>query len=153
MVRLDFETLKKIIFAGFIGELFFEIYAWLISPAIFGPTLEPARLVTGVVDKVLGFTLPYGPAFVIHSLIGTVFFALLVFFMQKIIRKSYIVSGFFTGLILWFVAQGILAPFVGRSFMMDFGSYTQSSFVAHTCMLVVIGFVLSKVMASDSAMD
>ena len=153
MANLNFEAVRKVVLAGFIGELFFETYAWLVSPVLFGPTLEPARLVTEIVDRVTGVSLPYGPAFAIHSFVGAVIFAFLVFFAQKITHRSYVMTGFVTGLILWFVAQGILAPFVGRSFMMDFGTYTQSSFVAHTCMLVVIGFVLSKVFAPEAAAE
>lgn len=153
MLGLDAEKFKKIVLAGFFGELVFETYAWLISPLLFGPTLQPARLVTAIVTKVTGVVLPYGPAFAIHSLTGTVFFALLVFFMQKITGKSYIFAGFLTGLVLWFIAQGILAPFVGRTFMMSFGAYTQSSFVAHTGMMLMIGFALSKLMAPQTDTD
>jgi len=45
-------------------------------------------------------------------------------------------SGVLAGIVLWFVAQGVLAPLMGRSFMMGFGSYTQSSFVGHVGMTI-----------------
>lgn len=60
-------------------------------------------------------------------------------------------AGFVSGLILWFVAHGMFAPFIGRPFMMNFNTYTQSSFVAHTGMVLVIGFVLSKLLAPKAA--
>ncbi|MEP3345374.1 MAG: hypothetical protein ABJN34_11040 [Litoreibacter sp.] len=148
MRDLDLETFKKVVMAGVVGELLFEAYSWLLSPILFGPILEPAKLVTAIVAKVTGVVLPYGPAFVIHFLIGSVLFALMVYALNKILNKGYVLAGLVTGLILWFVAQGMLAPFIGRPFMMEFGAYTQSSFIAHTSMMLVIGFVLSKLMAS-----
>ena len=51
-------------------------------------------------------------------------------------------TGFVSGLVLWFVAQGMLAPFIGRSFMMDFGTYTQSSFVGHVGMTLIMAHLL-----------
>jgi uncharacterized membrane protein YagU involved in acid resistance len=151
MQTIDSQTLKKIILAGVGGEIVFEAYSWFISPIVFGPILEPAKLVTAIVAKTTGLVLPYGLAFVLHFLIGSIFFALLVFLINSVLRKGYIMAGLVTGLILWFVAQGILAPFIGRPFMMEFGPYTQSSFVAHTGMMICIGFLLTKLLPSKSA--
>jgi hypothetical protein len=49
-----------------------------------------------------------------------------------------------SGVILWFIAQGLLAPVVGRSFMMGFGTYTQSSFIGHVGMTVVIALIYHR---------
>jgi hypothetical protein len=57
-------------------------------------------------------------------------------------RSRIWLTGFVSGLILWFVAQGILAPFIGRSFMMDFGTYTQSSFIGHVGMTLLMAHLL-----------
>ncbi|MEP3180392.1 MAG: hypothetical protein ABJO45_12655, partial [Lentilitoribacter sp.] len=135
MPELNLDALKKVGLAGVIGEVAFEVYAWMISPVIFGPTLEPANLVKAIVAKLTGIMLPYGAAFVLHFLIGSVLFAGMVFAIQGIIKKGYVLAGLISGLILWFVAQGMLAPFIGRPFMMNFNAYTQSSFVAHTSMM------------------
>jgi hypothetical protein len=151
MQELNLDTFKKVAVAGVIGELAFEAYSWLISPVVFGPILEPANLVTAITAKLTGIVLPYGPAFVLHFLIGSILFALMVFFMQGILKKGYVIAGLVTGLVLWFVAQGMLAPFIGRPFMMNFGPYTQSSFFAHTGMMVVVGYVLSKTLTAKDA--
>ncbi|MEP2783434.1 MAG: hypothetical protein ABJO67_08325 [Pseudoruegeria sp.] len=145
------DTFKKIVIAGLAGEIVFEAYSWLLSPILFGPILEPAKLVTAIVAKISGVMLPYGIAFLIHFLIGTIVFSSFVFLMNAILRKGYVLAGLVTGLLLWFVAQGMLAPFIGRPFMMSFGAYTQSSFVAHTGMMIVIGFILSKLLTDKSA--
>ncbi|MEP5758497.1 MAG: hypothetical protein ABJ327_04115 [Litoreibacter sp.] len=145
---LNIDTLKKVALAGIGGEAAFEAYSWLLSPVLFGPTLEPANLVIAITAKITGIMLPYSVAFIIHFLIGAVFFAFLVFLANSILRKGYVLAGLVTGLVLWFVAQGILAPFIGRPFMMEFGAYTQSSFVAHTGMMMVVGLILSILMPS-----
>ncbi|MEP2530466.1 hypothetical protein [Shimia sp.] len=146
MRAINTETMKMIFMAGLGGEFVFEAYSWVLSPVFFGPILEPAKLVTAIVAKTTGIMLPYGLAFIIHFLIGSVFFALLVYLLNGVLKKGYILAGLATGLILWFVAQGMLAPFIGRPFMMEFGAYTQSSFVAHTSMMMVIGFILSRLL-------
>jgi hypothetical protein len=151
MQDLNLNTFKKIAMAGVVGELCFEAYSWLVSPVIFGPILEPAKLVTAIVAKITGIVLPYGVAFVIHFLTGAILFALLVYAIQGIMRRGYVLAGLVTGLLLWFVAQGMLAPFIGRPFMMEFGAYTQSSFVAHTGMMMVIGFMLTRLLPKPTA--
>ena len=87
----------------------------------------------------------------LHFLIGSVLFAAMVYAIESVLKKGYVMAGLISGLILWFVAQGMLAPFIGRPFMMNFNVYTQSSFVAHTGMMFVIGFVLSKLLAPKAA--
>lgn len=151
MKSLNLDVFKKVVLAGVVGEIVFEAYSWLLSPIFFGPILEPAKLVTAIVAKISGVMLPYGPAFVIHFLMGAVVFALFVYFMNGVLRKGYVLAGLVTGLVLWFTAQGILAPFIGRPFMMEFGAYTQSSFIAHTSMMMVIGFVMSRLLANTTA--
>ncbi|MDB2407519.1 hypothetical protein N9W17_03190 [Jannaschia sp.] len=134
--------LRDIALAGIAGQVAFEFYAWVISPIIFGPTLEPANLVAGLWGKAFGAPLSYGSAFVLHTLIGAVGFVALVLLIQAAMKTRYAVAGAVTGLILWFVAQGMLAPLMGRDFMMGFGAYTQSSFVSHVGMAWLMGLIL-----------
>ena len=133
-----------ILLAGLAAELAFEAYAWLISPVLFGPTLEPANLVKGLSAKFLGLDLSYIQALFIHFFIGTVVFSLTVYVVSKWLQSRYVLGGLVTGLALWFTAQGILAPLLGRAFMMDFGPYTQSSFIGHVGMCLIIGYIFSR---------
>ncbi|MEP5730673.1 MAG: hypothetical protein ABJL67_15030 [Sulfitobacter sp.] len=139
--------LLPLLLAGLVGELAFELYAWLISPLIFGPSLQPANLVIALTNIATGIKIPYAVAFPIHFLIGAVGFALFFWLVHRLSGLSLILSGLVTGLILWFVAQGILAPVVGRDFMMGFGPYTQSSFVAHTGMCLLMAIALRGLLA------
>ena len=136
--RTELTTLAT---AGLIGEITFEAYAWLLSPVLFGVRLEPANLVIGLAKKLLGLELPYAMAFFVHFLIGAIGFAAVVFLFKRFTKLSYLGAGLIAGVALWFVAQGMLAPLMGRSFMMGFGTYTQSSFVGHTGMTVVIALL------------
>ncbi|WP_424932682.1 hypothetical protein [Amaricoccus macauensis] len=136
------DTIQNIAIAGLVGQFAFEAYAWLLSPALFGPALQPSNLVMAIAAKLTGAQIPYGAAFVLHFLIGSFGFAALVWLLKRVTGWSYILAGGVTGFALWFVAQGVLAPFIGRSFMMGFGSYTQSSFVSHVGMTLVMGAVL-----------
>lgn len=133
--------LRPLLFAGLIGQLAFELYSWLISPLLFGTPLQPANLVMALTKMSTGVVLSYPAAFVIHTLIGIGFVGL-VWVFHKIFPLGVIKAGAAAGFALWFVAQGILAPVVGRSFMMGFGTYTQSSFIAHVGMALIMGAVL-----------
>ncbi|ASJ70186.1 hypothetical protein [Granulosicoccus antarcticus] len=142
--------IKAVIIAGVIAESLFELYAWLISPILFGLSLQPSKLVMAITKITLGIDLPYGAAFVIHALIGSIGFALSVYLIHRVSKQTYLVAGVITGVLLWFIAQGILAPFIGRAFMMEFGAYTQSSFVGHVGMTVIVGLILRRLLQDRS---
>lgn len=129
--------------AGLIGEIVFELYAWFVSPALFGVVLQPSNLVIALTAKLTGLQITKTLAFPIHFLIGSLGFGLFVYATRLIMPARVWLTGFISGFILWFVAQGILAPFIGRSFMMDFGTYTQSSFVGHVGMTLLMAHFLA----------
>lgn len=132
---------KALLIAGLLGQISFELYAWILSPLLFGLTLEPANLVMGLTRQLTGLTLSYPVAFALHTLIGAAF-VLLVWALHTIFAIRLLVAGALAGFALWFIAQGVLAPAVGRSFMMGFGAYTQSSFLAHVGMTLVMAALL-----------
>lgn len=132
------------ILGGVIAQLTFEFYAWIVSPVIFGPALEPANLVMGLAKKYAGLGLSYEAAFTLHAFIGTVGFGVFTLLFYKLCRGHAILSGVTAGVALWFIAQGMLAPAMGREFMMGFGAYTQSSFVGHVGMTVIIALFLDR---------
>ncbi len=142
MLRSFPKNFPNILFAGLMGETLFEAYAWLVSPVLFGNPLSPLKLVTAVTKKLTGIHLPEMAAFSIHFLVGAIAFPFAVYLMQALTKLNFWIAGLLTGVLLWFVAQGILAPFIGRSFMMDFGPYTQSSFIGHVGMCLIIAGIL-----------
>lgn len=144
--------LRTIVIAGLIGELLFEAYAWLVSPLIFGVTLEPANLVTALSKIYLGVLLPYPVAFAIHFGIGVLGFGFAVWLLHRLTKLPLVTAGVVGGFVLWFVAQGFLAQLVGRDFMMGFGAYTQSSFFAHVGMAAVMGLIMALLTRHKPAM-
>lgn len=151
MTNIDRQDVQNIGIAGLIGELSFEAYSWLASPILFGVQLEPANLVIGLTKAATGFQLPYIAAFASHFLIGALGFATVVYLVKHVGKLGYAAAGITSGIALWFVAQGILAPLMGRSFMMDFGTYTQSSFVGHVGMTLLIAVVWKKLSSRQPA--
>jgi hypothetical protein len=137
----------SVVLAGLIGEIAFEVYAWFISPLVFGVVLQPSNLVIAMIAKLTGTEISHIIAFPIHFLIGSLGFGLFVYLIRLLMPARVWLTGFVSGFVLWFVAQGLLAPFIGRSFMMDFGTYTQSSFVGHVGMTVVIAHLLHRLLA------
>jgi hypothetical protein len=137
-------ALWSVILAGLIGEIAFEIYAWLISPSLFGVTLQPSNLVIAMTLKLTGLQISHSVAFPLHFAIGSIGFGLFVYAIRLLMPARVWLTGFIAGFALWFVAQGLLAPFIGRSFMMDFGTYTQSSFVGHVGMTLLMAFAMDR---------
>lgn len=140
-------TLRNLIIAGLAGEIAFEAYAWLISPLLFGTALAPANLIVALAKLIFGLEIPYAAGFVVHFTVGAIGFSVFVWLVHLLTRTRWVLSGAIAGVVLWFIAQGILAPLVGRSFMMGFGPYTQSSFIGHVGMSMLIAFVMLKLNA------
>ena len=137
------QTLRTLALAGLAGEIAFELYAWLLSPILFGVALAPANLVVALGKIFLGITLPYWLGFALHIAVGIFGFSVFVWLVHRLTRLGPVQSGALSGFTLWFIAQGLLATLVGRSFMMGFGAYTQSSFIGHVGMAMVIGYVIA----------
>lgn len=131
------KTVITFFLAGFIAELAFEIYAFILSPLLFDLTLQPAGLVATLAERWLGVAMSMNVAFVIHAVAGIILFPLtyLAFARISLVTSPW-ANGLFWGLVLWVVAQGVLAPLAGRAPFMGFGSYTFSSLVAHPLMTV-----------------
>jgi len=143
--------LPAVVLAGVVGELAFEAYAWFVSPILFGPVLEPANLVIALTSKLFGLSIPYSAAFAIHFSVGAIAFPVAILAVHLMTRLKFLIAGVVAGVLLWYIAQGMLAPFIGRSFMMDFGAYTQSSFVGHVGMAIVMAFVFSVLFGERKA--
>ena len=135
-----------LLIAGISAEIVFESFGLLLAPIIFGFKMEPANLVIGLIKTFAGIEAPYVVAYVLHLIVGAVVFPLGYILLRKTIlaQVPWIIAGLIWGLILWFTAQGILAPLMGRAFMMDWVPYTWASLIAHPLMTSIIAFVWFK---------
>jgi len=135
-----------LLIAGVAAEIAFESFGLLLAPIFFGFQMEPANLVIGLIKAFTGINVSYMAAYVLHLCVGAIVFPTGYVLLRKTIlaRLPWVVAGLIWGLILWFIAQGILAPLMGRAFMMDWVPYTWASLIAHPMMTVVIAFVWHK---------
>ncbi|WP_068419539.1 hypothetical protein [Labrenzia sp. OB1] len=143
-------TLRNLLIAGLVAEIAFEAYAWFFSPLLFGVVLQPANLIVALANIGLGITLPYWMGFLVHFCVGAIGFSAFVLLTHMATRLNLVLAGAVAGVVLWFVAQGLLAPLVGRTFMMGFGAYTQSSLVGHVGMTLIAGIVLYKLRPAET---
>lgn len=135
-----------LLIAGVAAEIAFESFGLLLAPTLFGFQMEPANLVIGLIKSFTGVNVSYTAAYVLHLCVGAIAFPTGYVLLRKTIltHVPWVVAGLIWGLILWFIAQGILAPLMGRAFMMDWVPYTWASLIAHPMMTVVIAFVWYK---------
>ncbi|MGJ8562812.1 MAG: hypothetical protein ACSHXY_04600 [Alphaproteobacteria bacterium] len=152
-MKLDSNEVKLALLGGAIAEIAFEFYAWVISPVLFGLELQPAKLVTALTQKFLNIGLSYEIAYALHTFVGIVGFSLFTLTIYKLLSLKGYISGLIAGLTLWFIAQGVLAPAIGRDFMMGFGPYTQSSFIGHVGMAIIIAIFLDWRLNKQTALS
>ena len=144
-----------ILIAGIAAEIAFESFGLLLAPVLFGFQMEPANLVIGLIKTFAGIDASYAVAYAIHLCVGAIVFPTGYVLLRKTIlaRLPWVVAGVIWGVILWFTAQGILAPLMGRAFMMDWVPYTWASLIAHPMMAVVIAFVWHKLAEQPRAVQ
>lgn len=142
--RLPFIVILLI--AGVAAEIVFESFGLFLAPVLFGFPMEPANLVVGLIKTFTGVEASYAFAYALHLAVGAIVFPLGYVMLRKTVlaRVSWIIAGLVWGLILWFTAQGILAPLMGRAFMMDWAPYTWASLIAHPMMTLVIAFIWNR---------
>lgn len=139
-------ALFAFLIAGAIGEVAFETYAFVFSPALFGGLeLQPAFLVQGLAAQHLGLTLTYNQAFALHFAAGAIVFPLGYLIFRRVSPvPTALANGLIFGVALWAFAQGILAPLVGREPFMGFGDYTWSSLIAHPLFMMVFACLYER---------
>lgn len=151
-IPLNGKTLLLIIAAGIAGEIVFEIIAWLVMPSILGRPMQPAMLVMGLAKSLLGLGVSKPMAFVFHLMAGAVIFPVgYVLFRNLVKIKSWLIAGIVWGVVLWFIAQGVLAPLVGRPFMLGFIAYTWAALVVHIIYTVVVALTFDKLSSDNSS--
>lgn len=148
---LSDRDLLLILMAGVIGEVVLEIFAWGIVPQIAGRPMRPHILIMDLA-RVQGGVEMWTPLAVgIHLALGAVVFPMIYLKLQQTFRNlSWLLLSTLVGLALWAIAQTTLAPLAGRPFMLGFdptwgfNTYTWSSLIAHTLLMVVVAYSYKK---------
>ncbi|PQO23924.1 hypothetical protein C2I36_05645 [Rhodobacteraceae bacterium WD3A24] len=131
--------------AGLAGEAVFEILALIVAPAVLGTPMMPAMLVAGLGGSIFGATVPMPLAWALHLLAGAVVFPLGYLALCRAMgARSWVLPGLVWALILWVIAQGLLAPMVGRPFMLGFIPYTWASLAVHAAYSLTVAAVFYR---------
>ncbi len=148
---LSDRDLLLILMAGVIGEVVLEIFAWGVVPQIAGRPMRPDVLVSDLARELGGIEIWRPLAVGIHLALGAVVFPVIYLkLQQKFKNLSWLLLSVLVGLALWAIAQTTLAPLAGRPFMLGFdptwgfNTYTWSSLIAHTLLMVVIAYSYKK---------
>jgi uncharacterized membrane protein YagU involved in acid resistance len=126
-----FSGITRIILAGLAGEAVFEALAWGVAPVLVGQPTQPALLVQTLAANVLGVEVDIGAAFAIHLLVGVALFPAGYAALRRRLPVAPLALGALYGVVLWFLAQGMLAPLAGRPFMLGFAPYSMVSLGFH----------------------
>lgn len=146
MTLTPMQILRLTLIGGLAGEIAFEAFAFGLGPILTGRVMEPAYLVIALA-RLLGAEIGYVGGWIGHLMAGLILFPLgYLAYLRLTPPQPWAMAGLIWGLILWAVAQGVLAPLVGRGFMMGFVSYTWASLAAHMLYGLVVAGAMRRAM-------
>lgn len=161
--------------AGVMGEIVLEFLAWVIfphfvpkppmmpmlppwvtemAPAAIGMPMRPNVLLADLGRSLFGLDLPVQLTVAVHLLLG--FFIMpLVYVKAKQALKigSWLVAGTVWGIVLWLIAQAVLAPLAGRPIFLGFIPYSWGSLGAHVIYALVVAWSLERLRARFPALS
>lgn len=151
LFRLTDKQLLLIFVAGVIGELYLEAFSWGIVPEFTGRPMRPDILVSDLARALGSIELWRPLAIAIHLFLGAVLFPVIYLWAKPILKNmSWLVVSILVGVLLWLIAQSILAPTAGRPIFLGFITYTWASLAAHTTYMVVVAYIYEKLAARFS---
>lgn len=155
--------------AGVMGEIVLEFLAWVIfphfvpkppmmpmlppwltdmAPAAIGMPMRPHVLLTDLGRSLLSVDLPVQLTVAVHLLLG--FFVMPLVYAkarQALNIRSWFVAGTAWGIVLWLVAQAVLAPLAGRPIFLGFIPYSWGSLGAHVIYALVVAWSFERLRA------
>jgi hypothetical protein len=138
--------------AGIVGEVVFEILALIVAPMLLGTAMQPALLVGALAGVLTGAPISSASAWLGHLLAGAVLFPVgYVLFARYFGLRPWPLAAVIYAILLWFLAQGVLAPIVGRPFMLGFVAYTWASLAVHLIYVLVVAGTLHRLLGSPPA--
>lgn len=136
--------LTALFLAGLAGQATFEIVALIAMPALLGMPLMPAALVVTLAQTLLGIDAAMPLGWAVHLAAGIVIFPLGYLALARATGWSWAVAGVAWGVILWLLAQAVLAPLAGRPFMLGLVPYTWASLGAHLAYTLAVAFAFAR---------
>lgn len=137
--------------AGVVGEVVFEVLALIVAPMVLGTAMKPALLVGALAGVLAGGAISSATAWLGHVLAGAVLFPVgYVLFQRYFGLRPWPLAALLYAVLLWFIAQGVLAPIAGRPFMLGFVTYTWASLAVHMIYVQVVAFTLHRLLGSPA---
>ena len=134
-----------ILAAGGVAEMVLEFLAWWIAPGLVGKPMRPDILVSNLASEIAGTDISVLAAVSIHLLLGLIIFPLVYVGAQRVLKfRGIWFSAILYGVVLWAIAQMLLAPLAGRPFMLGLIPYTWFSLFAHVVYAVVFAVALDR---------
>lgn len=155
--------------AGVMGEIVLEFLAWVIfphfvpkppmmqmlppwltdmAPAAIGMPMRPHVLLTDLGRSLLGVDLPVQLTVAVHLLLGFFVMPLVYVKARQVLKiSSWFVAGTAWGIVLWLIAQAVLAPLAGRPIFLGFIPYSWGSLGAHIIYALVVAWSLERLSA------
>lgn len=142
-------SLLLLLAAGGVAEILLEFFAWWGVPALLGIPMRPDKLVAALALNVFGAKISTVLAVSIHLALGFLIFPVVFAVARAVIGfRTTLVPAIVFGVILWAVAQMVLAPLAGRPFMLGLIPYTWVSLVLHSVYTVVFALTIDKLSPS-----
>lgn len=142
---LPLSLVPSIVIAGIAGELFFETVGLWLAPFILGMAMKPALLVVALARSLGNIELSMAWGWAGHLFAGIVLFRAGYVAFRKLTRgAAWPIAATLWGVVLWVVAQGVLAPLAGRPFMLGFIPYTWASLIVHIAYAIVVAVVFTR---------
>ncbi len=146
---LGWDNLLVLLAAGGIAEAVLEFFAWWIVPATLGKPMRPDILVSDIARSLLHIDISVVLAVTIHLLLGVLIFPLLFVVARAAIGfKTTLIPAVIYGVLLWAVAQMLLAPLAGRPFMLGLIPYTWASLAGHVLYTVAMALAITRLTTS-----
>jgi uncharacterized membrane protein YagU involved in acid resistance len=104
-------NLGRLILAGFLGTVAITAVMYFVAPLLIGEPMD----IAAILGRTLGTTWTVG--MLLHFVNGTIIFPLIYsFILWNFLPGTPTAKGTTWGVILWFLAQTIVMPFVGGGF-------------------------------------
>ena len=139
---LSLHPAVRLLAAGIAGTVVFEIIALGLAPLILGQPILPAMLVGALIAALTGAAPPAAVGWAGHLLAGLVVFPLGYVLLRRVTGiTGWMTAGALWAVVLWLMAQAVLAPLAGGPVMSGFTVFALVSLVVHLIYALTVAVV------------
>ena len=148
---LDRHDAWRILAAGLVAEVFWEIWARMITPILIGGPLQPAALVLSLFRLDPSY---FWLGELIHFVTGfAIYPAAYVLMFRRILPGGVVARGAVYGVLLWVFALGICAPLAGLPLFLGFIPLAYASLAGHTAFGLLLVLTYERLKTARSTVQ